>query len=297
MIYIDDLYNMKMHISAKTDVGLVRENNEDSFIFCPVLHKQNWEESSDKFVFNDNFGSLVAVADGMGGANAGETASKIALETVKECFKLDTLTSLALSKEDICHYLEFVIEKANAAIMKRIELDPNTVGMGTTIVIVWLINNKAYIAWCGDSRCYVFNPRNGLLCLTKDHSYIQELIDKGELSIEDSFNHPDSSIITRCLGDSDTFVSPEILVYDVKANDTFLLCSDGLCGYCKDTSIERIMYENISNMEACGKSLIDLSLKAGGFDNVTVSLLSVVDDTKDKIEVTLWSKLKRLMVS
>ncbi len=288
---------MKIKISAKTDVGLVRENNEDSFTFCSLLHKQNWEERTNEFVFNDNLGSLVAVADGMGGANAGETASATALVAVKECFKLDNLNSLAQSQEDICHYLGAVVEKANAAIMKRIESDPDTIGMGTTIVMLWLINNKAYIAWCGDSRCYVFNPKTGLKCLSKDHSYVQEQIDKGVLSVEESYDHPDSSIITRCLGGSDTSALSEIVVCDVKANDTFLLCSDGLCGYCRDEKIEKTLYENISNIESCSKSLIDLALKTGGFDNVTVSLLSVVNDTKNKIEVTLWDKVKRLMMS
>ncbi len=286
---------MKINISAKTDVGLERTNNEDAFTFCSILDKQNWEECTNKFITNDNLGSLVVVADGMGGANAGETASKIALETVKAYFTPDNIISLTHSKEDICHYLEFVIEQANMAIMKRIESDPDTIGMGTTIVILWLLHDIAYIAWCGDSRCYVFNPQTGLKCLSKDHSYVQELIDKGELSVEESYDHPDSSIITRCLGDSDTSALPEILVYDVKVNDTFLLCSDGLCGYCRDKNIEKTLYENISNTETCSKSLIDIALKTGGFDNVTVSLLSVIDDNKNKIEVSIWNKIKRLI--
>ena len=286
---------MKINISAKTDIGLERTNNEDAFTFCSVLDKQNWDESSSEFIANNKLGSLVLVTDGMGGANAGETASKIALETIKEYFQLENLKSLTESEEDICHYIEFVIEQTNSAIMKRIESDPETIGMGTTIVILWLIHDKAYIAWCGDSRCYVFNPKTGLKCLSKDHSYVQELIDKGELTVEESYDHPDSSIITRCLGDSDASALPEILVYDVKANDTFLLCSDGLCGYCRDKNIEDILYENISCTETCSKALIDLALEAGGFDNVTVSLLSVVDDNKNKIEVSTWNKIKRLI--
>ncbi len=286
---------MKINISAKTDIGLERTNNEDAFTFCPILNKQNWEESTDKFILNDNLGSLVVVADGMGGANAGETASKIVLETVKEYFQLDKLNSLTLSKECICHYLEFVIKEANTAIMKRIESNPDTIGMGTTIVLLWLIHGMAYIVWCGDSRCYVFNPKTGLKCLSKDHSYVQEQIDKGELSVEESYNHPDSSIITRCLGDSDTSAVPEILVYDVKANDSFLLCSDGLCGYCRDKHIENVLYETVSCTDTCSKSLIDLALKAGGYDNVTVLLLSVVNDNKNKIEAPIWQRLKRMI--
>lgn len=285
---------MKINISAKSDVGIERTNNEDAFILCPVLGHQNWREDTNGYIYNGNLGSLAVVADGMGGANAGETASNIALETVKNCFELHCIESIDLSDKNICSFLEAVIKAANDAIMKRIEYDPETIGMGTTIVLLWLIKQKAYIAWCGDSRCYVFNPRTGLKSLTKDHSYVQELIDRGEISIKESYSHPDNNVITRCLGDSDSSVTPDIIIYDVRPNDTFLLCSDGLCGYCKDRNIEKVLYSNISDIDECCKCLINIALSAGGFDNITVTLLSVVDDNASQISIPILYRLKNM---
>ncbi len=284
---------MKIRILAQTDIGLERFDNEDAFIFCPALDKQIWDESPDRYIYNGQLGTLAVIADGMGGENAGETASKIAIDAIKSQFNPTQIETAVHSTEAVCGFLEKVILNANKAIMKRVELDPATIGMGTTIVLLWLIENKAYIAWCGDSRCYVFNPKNGLTSLSKDHSLVQELIDKGELSVDGSFNHPDNSIVTRCLGDLDVSNSPEVRVYDVCSNDTFVLCSDGLCGYCKDKTIEKTLYSSMSNLGTCCQALMDLALKAGGHDNITILLLSVVDDNKNKIASSIWSRWKK----
>jgi len=169
--------------------------------------------------------------------------------------------------------------------------------MGTTIVLIWVLNGKAYIAWCGDSRCYVFNPKHGLKCLSKDHSYVQELIDKGEITIEQSFNHPDSSIITRCLGDCDTSTEPEIIIYNINKHDQFLLCSDGLCGYCKDNIIEKTFYKEYLNVNQCCNALVDLALKTGGLDNISVLTISTIDDDELEIPFSLKDRIKRYFKS
>lgn len=289
---------MKISVFGKTDVGIERVNNEDAFSFCSNLSKSNWDAlSSDGYVRNENLGLISIVADGMGGANAGEMASSIAIESLKKDFAPSLLTNVIESDDSIRNYLSKVILNANDAILKHVESDPDTIGMGTTMALIWILNEKAYIAWCGDSRCYVFNPKHGLKCLTKDHSFVQELIDKGEITVEQSFNHPDSSIITRCLGDCDTSAEPEIIVYDIHKHDQFLLCSDGLCGYCTDHIIEKTFYKEYLNVGKCCNAMVDLALKVGGHDNITVVNISTIEDNELAIPFSLKDKIQRFFKS
>lgn len=154
---------------------------------------------------------------------------------------------------------------------------------------------NVYIAWCGDSRCYCFNPNSGLRLLTKDHSLVQELIDKGEIKCEEAFNHPDNNIITRCLGDVDADPEPEILTYKICEGDIFLLCSDGLCGYCKDSLIEKTMYRNYKNMELCQKALLKNALDTGGQDNISIVLCATLPLNSTKCRVGLKGKIKKFL--
>lgn len=289
---------MKISISGKTDVGIERSNNEDAFSFCSDLTKSVWDIStSEGYVINGKLGSVSIVADGMGGANAGDIASSIAIESLKKDLIPSLLLTVIDSDETIKEYLSKIILNANDAILKHTELDPDTIGMGTTIVLIWILNEKAYIAWCGDSRCYVFNPKQGLKCLSKDHSYVQELIDKGEISIKQSFKHLDNSVITRCLGDSDTSAEPEIIVYEIHKHDQFLLCSDGLCGYCRDKIIEKTFYKEYLNIDKCCNAMIDLALKTGGQDNISVVNISTIDDNETEIPCNLNDRIKRYLKS
>lgn len=287
---------MKINIYGKTDVGKERDNNEDDFSFCLDIENSFWELTPPNGYYkNGKLGSISIVADGMGGANAGEMASHIAIDSIKKDFSPSLLSKVIEDDNSIKHYLSKSIKKANEAILKHIENDPDTIGMGTTIVLAWIINNKAYIAWCGDSRCYVFNPKNGLKCLSKDHSYVQELIDSGEITVKQSFNHPDSSIITRCLGDCDTSAEPDIVVYNINKHDQFILCSDGLCGYCRDTIIEKTLYKEYLDVDKCCNALVDLALKNGGQDNITVINISTIDDDEVKIPLSFKYKMKRFL--
>ena len=289
---------MKISVSAKTDIGLERANNEDALAFCPDLNQSNWTLSaSDGYIRSGDLGSISIVADGMGGANAGEMASSIAIESLKSDLTPSLLSEVTGSEESIKSYLSTIISNANDAILKHIESDLDTIGMGTTIVLIWILKEKAYIAWCGDSRCYVFNPQHGLKCLSKDHSYVQELIDKGEITEKQSFNHPDSNIITRCLGDGDVSSEPEIFVYDIRKHDHFLLCSDGLCGYCNDKIIEKTLYKEYLDVEKCSDALIDLALETGGQDNIAVINISTIDDNESEMPCGLKDKIKRFLNS
>ena len=153
-----------------------------------------------------------------------------------------------------------------------------TAGMGTTIVICWLLEDIAYIAWCGDSRCYVFNKLQGLKALTKDHSYVQELVDQGKLSEEEAFTHPQNNIITRGLGDFDTEAVPDIITYTSLPGDMIMLCSDGLCGYCTDKAIEKTMKARHAQPRQCVTALLKIALEAGGGDNITVATALISND-------------------
>ena len=278
---------MKIRISALTDVGKERTNNEDALICCSDLSKQEWKDvCATDYKELGELGSLLVVADGMGGANAGEVASALAVETVKECFSVSRIQeALDMEDEGIDAFLKETIAAADKAINQRMATDLATQGMGTTIVICWILNDgTAYVAWCGDSRAYVYHPLMGLRRLTKDHSLVQGMIDRGELTEEEAFNHPDSNIITCGLGDFQDEPVPDIVHYNLDANDTIMLCSDGLCGYCTDDSIKQVLASEHVNTEACCQSMLNLALDAGGADNIAIVMASVIKDNQEMPE-------------
>ena len=146
---------------------------------------------------------------------------------------------------------------------------------------------------CGDSRCYVFNGNSGFCRLSKDHSYVQDLVDQGKLDPENAFDHPYSNIITRCLGDPTNRSNPDFRSYNLKDGDTLLLCSDGLCGLCHDEEIMQIIEENQDDLMTCKDRLIEAALEAGGYDNITIVLCHIMlQDTepKAKLNNTVFSK-------
>lgn len=291
---------MKIKISAGTDVGKERTNNEDAFIICPDLLMQDWNQSeSNTYIPCGKYGSLMVVADGMGGENAGEIASAIATKYISQAFSKEAI-SQSLEQENFESLIRTSIIHADEAINKKICEDLNTSGMGTTVVVCWIIDNVAHIGWCGDSRCYVYNPMYGIKQLTKDHSLVQELVDKGQISEEEVFTHPDNSVITKGLGDVNILPMPDFVSYPLKDNDMVLLCSDGLCGYCSNSDIEKVIERNYSDANKCRDELIRYALDLGGFDNICVVVASVIGNeqmapsllsTKQKI----FLKIKKLM--
>lgn len=286
---------MKIKISALTDTGLERPNNEDAFAFCPNLTDANWNiDDMPSYIPLGKFGSLLIVADGMGGANAGEVASATAINSIKDSFRGNDLDNISKSEQNICDFLNEVVNAANEAVCKIMVEDPKTNGMGTTIVICWVINDMAHIAWCGDSRCYLYNPRKGLKLLTKDHSYVQELIDKGEITEEEAFNHPDNNIVTKVIGELGMMLLPDITSLKLEPNDYLLLCSDGLCGLCNFDQIENVLMSSYRNIKACRDNLLNLALDAGGSDNITIMLASLFSDTQEKpISLPMLSSIKQ----
>lgn len=283
-------------IFAGTNVGL-RENNEDNFTVCPDLNKNEWIVPADnqQVIQLGSRGCVMVVADGMGGQNAGEVASAIAIDTVQDLFSPNKMSSYVFDKSDaIKSFLKKVIFECDVRIKKRTEEDPSTDGMGSTIVIAWVIGSKMYIAWLGDSRAYSFVKNKGIARLSKDHSYVQQLVDAGAITDEEAMDHPNSNVITRSLGDTSQKAKADVVEYDIEDDQIILLCSDGLCGVCKDEEIGGIIEEESSDLQKCKESLTTAALAAGGSDNITISLLHIrIDNTqtssqeeKTKISVT-----------
>lgn len=252
----------------------------------------------DKILHLSDCGCLMVVADGMGGMNAGEVASDIAISTVKELFSPGMVSSkIAESSEERRKYLENVIKEADKRIKYDAKVNPEHDGMGSTIIMAWIVGDKITISWCGDSRAYRFNPINGIEPLSRDHSYVQELVNRGDLKYEDTFEHPQGNIVTRSLGDPDNAARPETREFNIYKDDIILLCSDGLSGVLRDKktkdhngnyypgeNIEDIIYSNCSSLSECKNALMDAAERADWYDNVTVLLCQIIDGAPNAIK-------------
>lgn len=279
---------IKFRIAAKTDPGCVRTNNEDNFQAAADLSQAQMSWVNNKaYSLGDN-GALLVVADGMGGMNAGEVASEIAIQTVREFFVPERITPEVLKNRfSIEKFMKDVVVEADSRIKRTSTTE--TRGMGTTIVIAWLINGECHICWCGDSRAYVYNPQCGLVRLTKDHSYVQTLVDAGKITDEEAFDYPNNNVITRCLCDATVKAVPDCLVtpQPLCNNDLIILCSDGLSGMIRDNQMAQIIQESNGNIDTLTDQLIDAALSAGGNDNVTVAIAAIdegaAESTADRI--------------
>jgi PPM family protein phosphatase len=203
---------------------------------------------------------LFAVADGMGGAQAGEVASKLAAGAVKE------------HGADV----ESLIQEANRRVHQRSLEDPNTSGMGTTLTVAAVEDGVVSIGHVGDSRAYLVRDGN-LEQLTEDHSLVGELLRTGKLSPEEAESHPQRSMITRALG-TDPNVDVDIFAVEPRVGDLFLLCSDGLTSMVDDRQILRLVGEKRGDLQDLVKALIKAANKGGGDDNITVVAFEIGDE-------------------
>lgn len=284
---------------AGTDVGL-RDNNEDNFTICPDLLSNEWIMPADhqQVIPLGGCGCLMVVADGMGGQNAGEVASAIAIDTVQKMFAPGCLTDKVISKPaTVKDYLRTVISKADLNVKKYSQSHPDAEGLGSTIVIAWVIGDRLYVGWLGDSRAYSYIPGKGIMRLSKDHSYVQQLVDKGRLTEIEAMNHPNSNIITRSLGDMSQKAKADVEEYQLEKGEIILLCSDGLCGVCTDEEIANVLSDESNDLQKCKEHLTDLALDNGGSDNITISLMQLVSVDKSEQDscpqrrIPLWVKI------
>ena len=243
-----------MNVSALTDVGLVRNNNEDSFY-----------KSTDFDL------PLFVVADGMGGHNAGETASKMAIEIVKKYF-VENKNSLN-SEKRLISIIKDSIKEANEKIYKLSKDDKLCSGMGTTITLAYILGGKIYIGHVGDSRAYIIN--NSHICqITEDHSLVQELVKSGSITIEECKTHPQRNMITRAVGTSED-IEVDIIIKTFNQNDILFICSDGLSNMVNDNDIIHI-FNNESLIKKACENLIKKAKDNGGKDNITVIAIELV---------------------
>ena len=229
---------------ARSDVGLVRGHNEDSFLLRTPL-----------FV----------VSDGMGGHAAGEVASSIAVETVGE--------RAPGTADDVL--LGAAVEAANMAVIEAAEQGIGKPGMGCTVTSVLIEKNKMAVAHVGDSRAYVLR-QGTLVRVTHDHSYVEELVDSGQITADEARTHPSRSIITRALG-SDPDMYADHFSLEVNDGDRVILCSDGLSSMISDAEIEALAVSSATPQQAAD-NLVAAALTAGGADNVTVVVVDVLND-------------------
>ncbi len=266
---------MKIRLAAETNIGLRRRNNEDKVSFCPSLSIGEWTVSeSDVELADGTYGAMIAMADGMGDMNAGEVAADIAVETIMKHFSPQWLEPGLIKNDDaMLQYLKVVVSTADRRIKQRVYDDPTTWGMGTTVIVAWIYGGKAYIAWCGDSRAYLYNKSEGIRQLTRDHLYIQELLDAGRLDAFHAAMHPGRNRITRYLGDDRQNVHPDTTIVPLADGDTLLLCTDGLNEQLNDEVIADCIGRYDGNVAGCCSTLITSALNAGGNDNITVAAL------------------------
>ncbi len=230
---------------AKTHKGKIRSENQD-YIYVP--------KGKDGF--------FAIVADGMGGHNAGEVASKIAVETIVSAFSL--LAPEEITKKE----MKKAVALANRQVWAESVRDPEKSGMGSTITIAAFDNNHVIIGQVGDSRGYLFSEGK-LQQITKDHSYVQALIDSNNISKKEALNHPQRNIITRAIG-TQANVKADVYTLTIKENDCILLCSDGLNTSVLDERISQILGEGI---ETAAEKLVDEALDGGGTDNISVIIV------------------------
>ena len=269
---------LKIRLAARCEAA-GRPENEDNYQVADNLSIGNFGFQRDKIFPLSAKGALLLVCDGMGGMNAGEVASAVGVDTIKGLFAPQLLTDDIFANDDsICMYMKRAIIKADSRIKEEASKDAAKQGMGSTAVMAWLLGQKVYVAWCGDSRCYRYNPATGLERLSHDHSYVQDLVDTGQLSPELAFDHPNKNIITRSLGDPRGAAKPDAKVYPLHEGDVILLCSDGLSDSLRDSEIEQSISRSLSSMEVCRDALWNDSKRAGWHDNVTVVLAQVVGE-------------------
>lgn len=223
------------------------------------------ERNEDSLSIGSNF---IIVADGMGGESSGDVASKIAVDTISNYLDQNLNGEF---NGDIKEMMFNAIKQADCSISKHIDDNPDSYGMGTTVLLMVYLNESIFVAWCGDSRCYAYNGGH-LRSLTKDHSYVQELIDANVISVEDSYTHPDNNLITRYVGGGDETCEPEYAFLEINDSDIIVLCSDGLSGYCLDKDINNIISVN-SDLSMLPKLLTDLAIQHGSDDDITVVAL------------------------
>ncbi len=240
-----------MEVFSKSDIGLVRTSNQDDCRFGVFSPCCAW----------------AVVCDGMGGANGGNIASAVAVDVISE--QIQQLYDEKLSDEQLVTLLTDIVQRANAQVFDMAMSNPELEGMGTTCEFVFVKDRTVHVVHVGDSRTYAI--RGGKIKqLTEDHSIVQEMVRRGEITPEEAMKHPNKNIITRALG-----IRPEVNIDYIEANftygDVLLICTDGLTNCVSTGDIVKIVHENRG--EDMTNKLVDKAKEGGGTDNITVTVI------------------------
>ncbi len=253
-----------LEVFGRTDVGQIREHNEDNFLIADLTRKVRTITAEERTQTVGDAGYLLAVCDGMGGAAAGEVASQMAVDTVYERMVDGGPPS---ARDDLARRLVGAVEEAGQRIFEAARADRSRRGMGTTATIATLVDSRLFIAQVGDSRCYVLREGR-LVQVTRDQSLVNQLIEAGQLTEEEAETFEHNNIILQALGTADA-VQVDLTYADLRQGDLILLCSDGLSGMIRNEEIRQVLLAAPSPLEAC-QTLTERANLAGGHDNVTV---------------------------
>ena len=233
---------------AKTDVGKAREMNQDYY----------------SIPSSENDLQLYILADGMGGYNGGEIASRLAAETTKNYIQ-NNFKKIEHDKDAILKLVKDAMEYANMVVYEESKKDENLQGMGTTLDVCFIYNSKIYIGHVGDSRIYLIK-KDIARKITKDHSYVQQLVEDKKITREEAEHHPKKNMLLKALGCT-SYVEPDIRARNLEKDDMLLMCSDGLTNMVEENKIYEVVREN---KEKAPEILVNLANNAGGYDNITV---------------------------
>ena len=238
-------------VFAKTDIGKAREINQDYYYISE----------------NTEIPQVYILADGMGGYKGGEIASKLAVESAARYIKSNFSSNL-MEKEEILKLVENAVEYANMVVYEKAKNNEELKNMGTTLDICLIYQNKAFISHIGDSRIYRIR-KEFMRKLTKDHSYVQQLVDEGKITKEESMNHPKKNMLIKALGCTE-FIEPDSMIKGFIKGDIILMCTDGLTNMVSEQEVFNILKTNTIEPS---KELVEKANEKGGLDNITAVVI------------------------
>lgn len=247
-----------MQYYGVSDIGRKRKENQDR-IYLPK------EECEPK---------LFILADGMGGANAGSVASSTAIEFIRGYIE-ERWNKIFLDRISIEKLIDEAIVKANDFVYAKSKNTQEFAGMGTTVIVAIIFKNKVYLGHIGDSRVYRIR-KNIIRQLTKDHSYVEALLQSGSITKEEAKNHPQKNVLLKVLGCEEN-VKPDIITKGFLKGDVLLICSDGLTNMMEQNEIYNTILENIDNPETACEKLVEKANVVGGYDNISAILVYQMD--------------------
>ena len=273
-------HDVRVKLFARTDVGQVREHNEDNFLVADMSRRSRGLLEANRATAIGPQGAVFAVCDGMGGAAAGEIASQLAVDIIYERL-VDALGDRALKRDDLARRLVRAVESAGLRIFHEAKADRSRRGMGTTVTAAALVDDVLFLAQVGDSRGYILRG-DTLVQVTRDQSLVNQLIEAGQLTEEEAETFEHNNIILQALGTSDT-VQVDLTYTELRKGDILLLCSDGLSGMVRYEEIRELLKSSVEPLDIC-KALTERANQAGGHDNITVIVVQFDGETLKPVD-------------